>query len=119
MTDSSLEIYDRFEIVVLPFPFTDRSTTKRRPALILSNPEYQESNGHIVCAMVTTAARSSWATDTTIEGWDDVGLPKPSKVRLKLFTLDARFVIRRLGRLREMDASKVDKNLSQILGSKL
>ncbi|NBB78772.1 MAG: type II toxin-antitoxin system PemK/MazF family toxin [Verrucomicrobia bacterium] len=115
MKDPPSEFYDRFDIVVLPFPFTDRSTMKRRPALILSNPDYQKSSGHLICAMVTTAARSKWPGDTTIAAWVDAGLPKPSKVRLKLFTLDARFVIRRLGKLVESDASEVTEALSKTL----
>lgn len=30
------KIYNRFDVVVVPFPFTDSSITKRRPALIIS-----------------------------------------------------------------------------------
>lgn len=115
MTDSMPEIYDRFDIVVLPFPFTDRSTTKRRPALVVSNPDYLKGSGHLICAMITTAARSNWRSDSTLEAWPEAGLPKPSKVRLKLFTIDARFAVRRLGQLRERDAAKVSKALLQIL----
>jgi mRNA interferase MazF len=34
---SPIKIYSQFDVVVVPFPFTDSSTTKRRPALILSD----------------------------------------------------------------------------------
>ncbi|MGZ0707632.1 type II toxin-antitoxin system PemK/MazF family toxin [Coraliomargarita sp. W4R53] len=107
-----MEIFERFDLVVLPFPFTDRSTTKRRPALVISTPRYQEESGHIICAMITTAAGSHWPSDTSIEDWEDAGLPKASKLRMKLFTLDAQFVLRRLGKL----SSKDSEYASQALG---
>ena len=34
-------IYNKFDIVKVPFPFTDKQTVKRRPALIISSGEYQ------------------------------------------------------------------------------
>jgi mRNA interferase MazF len=103
-----MEIFDRFDLVVLPFPFTDRSTVKRRPALVISTRAYQADSGHIICAMITTASKSSWASDTVICEWAATGLPKPSKVRLKLFSLDTRFVLRRLGRLEVVDQTQVE-----------
>jgi len=111
-----MEVFNRFDLVVLPFPFTDRSTTKRRPALVISNRSYQENCGHIICAMITTAAKSNWASDTVISEWQATGLPKPSKVRLKVFTLDARFVLRRLGRLEVVDQAQVEEALSEGMG---
>lgn len=111
-----MEIFKRFDLVVLPFPFTDQATNKRRPALIISKAGYQEDSGHVICVMITTAAGSSWASDTAITEWAAAGLPKPSFVRLKVFTLDARFVARRLGRLAEPDQAAVEKALAVATG---
>ena len=108
-----METFNRFDIVVLPFPFTDRSTTKRRPALVLSNRDYQADSGHIICAMITTAAQSHWSSDCHIRDWETAGLPKPSIVRPKVFTLDARFALRKLGQLEAADQARVDKVLSE------
>jgi len=112
-----METFKRFDIVVLPFPFTDRSTSKRRPALVISNRSYQSDTGHIICAMITTAAQSSWASDTAITQWESAGLPKPSKIRLKLFTLDARFALRQLGQLEAEDRTHIETALHLSLGS--
>lgn len=110
-----MELFERFDLVVLPFPFTDQATSKRRPALVLSNAGYQTESGQVICAMITTATRLSWASDTAITGWSAAGLPKPSVMRLKVFTLDARFVIRRLGRLGEGDRTAVESALKGVL----
>jgi mRNA interferase MazF len=61
------KIYNQFDVVVVPFPFTDNSTTKRRPALIISeqiafNTPMQKS----VMAMITTPTHQPWALDVNI-----------------------------------------------------
>ena len=46
-----------YDIVVVPFPFTDRSTSKRRPALVLSDAEtFNNRVGQSVLARISNAA---------------------------------------------------------------
>jgi mRNA interferase MazF len=53
-------IYNQFDIVKVPFPFTDKQTTKTRPALVLSSHEaFNEKVGHSVIAMFTSAKHSA------------------------------------------------------------
>ena len=92
-----------FDIVVVPFPFTDRDAVKRRPALVLSHAAFNQTSGHSVMAMITSAEQSLWPGDHTIEDLDTAGLPTNCLVRLKLFTLDQRLVIRKAGVLGAAD----------------
>lgn len=52
-----MPIYKQFEVVVVPFPFTDRNETKKRPASILSDPSAL-SISKSICAMITTIGHS-------------------------------------------------------------
>lgn len=52
-----------FGLVLVPFPFTDRTMAKRRPALVLSSEACHGDTGQIICAMVTTVKRSEWKSD--------------------------------------------------------
>jgi mRNA interferase MazF len=97
-------IFDRFDLVVVPFPFVDSPSIKPRPALILSNRDFNQANGHTVLAMVTRATHTRWPSDHEIEELGPTGLRDPSVVRFKLFTLDNRILQRRIGRLGEADA---------------
>jgi len=100
-------ICDRWDVVVVPFPFSDKAAEKRRPALVLSNTTFNAA-GHTVLAMITTRSHHPWPGDCNLESHGDAGLPQPCLVRLKLFTLDNRVILRRLGRLSDADQTQVE-----------
>ena len=104
-------ICDRWDVVVVPFPFSDKAADKRRPALVLSDKAFNRA-GHTILAMITTRGHRSWPGDRILEELEDAGLPLPCLVRLKLFTLDNRVILRRLGRLSDADRSQVESSLS-------
>jgi mRNA interferase MazF len=89
-------------VVVVPFPFSDRAGDKRRPALVLSRRAFNQS-GHTVLAMITTAAHEPWPGDVKVAGLEAAGLSVACRLRLKLFTLDNRLIVRRIGRLTSRD----------------
>ena len=108
-------IYEPFDVVVVPFPFTDSAQTKRRPALVLSqNSNFGNKIGHSVLAMITSKKNAPWPLDCEIMNKNLSGLTAPSVVRMKLFTLDNRFIIRKTGRLSDSDQKNVKQSLSQI-----
>ncbi|MEO8083063.1 MAG: type II toxin-antitoxin system PemK/MazF family toxin [Ardenticatenales bacterium] len=110
--------YERFQVVRVPFPFTDRVAQKHRPALVISNRDrFNQPVGHSVMAMITSAGNSPWPLDVPIDDVSAAGLPAPSKVRFKLFTLDHRLVRGALGTLAESDRAKVSAALDQLLGA--
>jgi len=48
-------IYEVFDVVVVPFPFTDRASNKRRPALVLSDgKKFNKKVDHCVLTMITS-----------------------------------------------------------------
>jgi mRNA interferase MazF len=109
--------YKRYDVVKVPFPFTDKLATKTRPALVLSEQTtFNRQVGHSVLAMITTAKQSTWALDSVITDLTCAGLPAPSIVRMKLFTLDDRLIIARLGELADDDKQTVEQNLKALLG---
>lgn len=95
-----------WQVVVVPFPFTDRAASKRRPALVLSATAFNRQ-GYSVLAMITSASHRPWPGDTPLGDLKVAGLTTPSLVRLKLFTLDNRFIARQLGTLAARDRKAV------------
>jgi len=108
--------YDRFEVVTVPFPFTDKAQVKRRPALVVSShAAFGRKTGHSVMAMITSAQNPSWPLDVPISDLVAAGLPAPSVVRMKLFTLDHRFIIAKRGKLSEKDRKAISRALKSAL----
>jgi len=107
--------FERFTVVRVPFPFTDRTATKNRPALVLSDTaSFNTPAGHSVMAMITSQGNAPWPLDCPISDLKTAGLPAPSLVRFKLFTLDHRLVRGELGMLAAEDAQAVFNGLEQL-----
>jgi mRNA interferase MazF len=113
MTKPSLT-FKKYDVIVVPFPFTDSAATKKRPALVISNAGFNHS-GRVICAMITTATHSDWPGDTQIENLKSAGLTSPCIVRMKLFTLDNRFIIKNIGTLAKKDRDSANAALSEVL----
>ena len=111
-------IYERWQVVRVPFPFTDRLASKSRPALVLSDAAaFNAPAGHLVLAMITSAGNAPWPLDCAIQDLAGAGLPAPSVVRCKLFTLDARLVRGSLGRLAPHDVQEIEHSLGRLFGA--
>ena len=107
-------IYEPFDVVVVPFPFTDRNASKRRPALVVSSTRFNGRHEQLVLVMITST-RSQWASDVTIKAWQAANLTAPSKVRFKLFTLERPLIVRKLGSLASADSKPVRDALGRVL----
>jgi len=111
--------FKAFDVVRVPFPFTDRNSAKNRPALVLSDEAaFNAPAGHSVMAMITSVANAPWPLDCGIGDLSAAGLPSPSKVRFKLFTLDHRLVRGQLGRLGPADEATVRQGLAALFNPK-
>jgi len=107
-------IYNRYDVVVVPFPFTDKPDTKKRPALVLSNADFNQSN-HTILAMITTKDHPSWPGDSPIRDYENAGLKAPCIVRFKLFTLDNWLILRKIGHFTHKDANAIRAQLRSYL----
>jgi mRNA interferase MazF len=108
--------FDAFDIVVVPFPYSDRLAEKRRPALVISNKRL-EAIGVIWVAMITSAENESWPGDVGIDDASRAGLPAPSVVRpAKIACIDPSRVLRRAGKLDKASARTVAQRVRRFLG---
>ena len=99
------------DIVVVPFPYTDRLAEKRRPALVVSNAKLVRF-GVVWVAMITSAENEPWSCDVGIADLDRAGLPAASVVRsAKIACIEPTRILRRAG--------KLDRRTSQAVASKL
>ena len=95
--------FKRGHVVLVPFPFTDLTTTKQRPGLIISSDAFNATHDDVVLLAITSQIPATVSADEFLIPPSELaacGLPKPSLVRLmKVFTLHQRLVIKRRGAL--------------------
>jgi mRNA interferase MazF len=103
--------YEPWSVVTVPFPFTDRGQVKRRPAVVLSPPKFQSEHQCAVLAMITDARNPRWASDVLVRDLGVAGLRFASVFRCKLFTLDHRLILSKIGGLAERDRRAVRRAL--------
>ncbi len=106
------------DIVLVPFPFTDQTQSKRRPAIVVSSDAYERARQDLILISLTTRVSPEARFGVApLQQWKQAGLPVACFIKPVLFTFEKRLVIKRLGRLQEEDRSRVRAALDQILGA--
>ena len=99
------------DIVLIPFPFTDLTGNKLRPALVLVS-----SKAEVTVAFITTQIRWKEPNDVILNPTNQNGLKQESLVRLsKLATIDLNLVDGILGEIDAAKAPEINQNLITIL----
>ncbi|WP_428236375.1 type II toxin-antitoxin system PemK/MazF family toxin [Gracilimonas sp.] len=98
------------DIVLVPFPFTDLSGNKNRPALVLIEGELD-----VTLAFVSTQMKWKEPSDILVTPTHKNGLKKKSLIRLaKLATIDKSLVLGKLGEINPSNIQSVNKNLIEL-----
>lgn len=104
-------------VVLVPFPFTSQTASKKRPAVIVSSGTYNAIKPDVVVMAVTSQLRATAALgELWVEQWEYAGLIKPSAIKPVFATLERSLVIRELGALGPGDQMALRKVIDEILG---
>lgn len=108
-------ICERFDTVVVPFPFAELPIIKRRPVVALSGKRFNQTNGATLFGMITTAKASTWPSDHTIRDLEIAGLRTPCIIRWRLTTLPNDLILRSLGRLSALDRLACERAVAEMI----
>ncbi len=104
-------------MVLVPFPFTSQTASKKRPAIVASNRTYNTAKLDIVVMAVTSQLRASAVLgEVWVREWKAGGLLKPSAIKPVFATLEQALVIRQLGSLDAADREALRRAIAQTLG---
>lgn len=97
------------EIVLIPVPFTDLSSTKRRPVIIISNDDYHQTTvDMVVVAMTSNPTISSYSFTITTSDLTQGNLNRPGTVRVdKIYTLAQSLIVRTFGQVDERTLGRI------------
>jgi mRNA interferase MazF len=108
--------FDFGDVVLVPFPFTDQSTIKKRPAVVVSSARYNSERPDVIIMAITSQLRSESPFDVPVIDWQSANLLKPSAIKPLIATVEQRLILKRLGALTPRDLQAAAQGLKQLLG---
>jgi mRNA interferase MazF len=107
------------DIILVPFPFTDQTAVKKRPAVVISSAAYNHSrNDLIIMAVASRLHQVNTPGEELVRDWQGAGLLKPSVFKPILATIENTLVLKRLGGLQSEDCRTLGQILEEIIGVK-
>lgn len=97
------------DILLVPIPFTDLSSQKRRPVIVISNNAYnKKTTDLVVAAMTSNSAEADYSFTITSDDLEKGTLNHPGKVRVdKIYTISTSIVVKTFGRVNENVLEKI------------
>ena len=105
------------DVVLVPFPFTDQSGTKKRPAVIVSSNGYNTNRRDLIIMAITSQVRTPLGFgEAIVADWQSAGLIKLSVLKPVFATIEQSLVVRTLGALSVADTLIFREAVAQSLG---
>lgn len=113
----SMTRFEFGDVLLVPFPFTDQSATKKRPAVVISSEPYNTERPDLIIMAITSQLRlTATLGEILIDQWQEAGLLKPSAIKPVITTLEKALVIRVMGALASKDQHALRKAVRLIIG---
>ena len=108
-----MPVFTKGDVIVLPFPFSNLSQVKRRPAIVVG----LSSGGDIIlCQITSKAVADGDAVPLTSADFTSGVLSKPSNIRPnKLFTADSQTVLYQIGTVKQSLLDEVIRKIVEVL----
>ena len=110
-----ISFLNKYDVIVVKFPFASSLKYKARPAVIISNRYYNENSRetYIILA-ISSQIDSKLKIEKNIVFWREANLLKPSILKSSIATIEKDFIIDKLGSLVEDDRDRLDIFLNNI-----
>ena len=107
------------DILLIPIPFTDLSSQKRRPVIVISNDQYNRKTSDIVVvAMTSNPQVTEYSLSITSSDLVEGALNRPGKIRVdKIYTLSQTIVAKTFGQVDDKTLSRIRRRLVNLVAS--
>lgn len=108
-----MEKFVKGDVVVVPFPFSDLTQAKRRPALVISK---LEGDDLILCQITSQAIKDNYAILLDDKDFETGSLKQPSNIRPnRIFTADSHIILYKVGNLKIEKLNEVIEKIVEII----
>ena len=107
-----MERFVKGDVVVIPFPFSDLSKSKKRPALVVANLQGDD----IILSQITSEPRfDAYSIRLTYGDFKSGSLNRTSMIRPnRLFTADKSIILYKVGSIKESKIKEIEKEIVKI-----
>lgn len=107
------------DILLIPIPFTDLSSQKRRPVIVISNDQYnRKTNDIVVVAMTSNPQVTDYSLSVTSSDLVEGALNRPGKIRVdKIYTLSQTIVAKTFGQVDDKTLNRIRRRLVNLVAS--
>ena len=103
------------DVVVVPFPFSDLTKAKNRPALVIA---VLGGNDLILCQITSQSIKDNYSIFLNDADFVEGGLKQLSNLRPnRIFTADSHIILYRVGKLKSEKLNKVIEKIVEIIKS--
>ncbi len=109
--------YNFGDILLVPFPFTDQTGSKKRPAVVVNSTTFNQRHSDLILMAITSQVRKPLTFgELEIIDWQNAGLLKTSVIKPVFTTIEQSIIIKKLGSLEITDENNLRNIIQQILG---
>jgi mRNA interferase MazF len=107
------------DILLIPVPFTDLSSHKRRPVIVISNDQYnRKTSDIIVVAMTSSPQVTEYSLSITSSDLVEGALNRPGKIRVdKIYTLSQSIIAKTFGQVDDKTLGQIRRRLVNLVAS--
>lgn len=117
MTRPGTNTVEQRSVILIPFPFSDLSSYRVRPALVLSNTDFNSRNDDVICCMITTEPTSHPHTvHITASDMERGNISRESKIKpYRIFSVSKNKILKILGKLNLSKSLQVQKEIFSVI----
>ncbi|MEL6488450.1 MAG: type II toxin-antitoxin system PemK/MazF family toxin [Cyanobacteria bacterium J06621_3] len=104
--------YSKYDVILVRYPFSDLSSSKVRPAVIVNAPHPSQD---IIITPLTSKTRSLFPGEFVLSEWAKAGLNVTTAVKRGLYTVHNRLALKRIGQLMDADIKQLEQSLQSWL----
>ena len=105
--------YSKNDVVLTRYPFANLSSTKVRPAIVISSPHESQD---VFVVPLTSRSAGLLSGEFILSDWQAAGLQVPTAVKRGVYTVHSSLIIKVVGKLTPTDAVQVDQSVRSWLG---
>ena len=108
-----MERFVKGEVVVVPFPFSDLSNSKKRPALVLAD---LIGDDIILCQITSKNVKDIYSVSLSLNDFEKGKLPRKSNVRPnRIFTADKNIILKKAGKIEQSKYQEVVSSIIKLI----